>query len=104
MFCQCAPGLCLRHLRLRTLELCSGAGNVEAGRKAAVVTRDGQVQGLAISGDGILQQGDFAVQAAQGDVLLRQLRLQAEPRRFQVGLLRFGACLAGSDEVAYAAP
>ncbi|MCY1401635.1 hypothetical protein D9M71_167580 [compost metagenome] len=81
----CTLVLEVDRLGFGALELGGGLGHVGAGDDAGLVLVLGQLQRPLITGDGRFQQALLGIQHAQLQVVLRQLRLQAEARGGEVG-------------------
>ncbi len=78
MLQQRAARLDIGQLRLGVGKLGLRPAHIQAGGDALVVPVIGEVQRLAIDGDGVGQQLGLGIQAAQLQIIVGQLRLQAQ--------------------------
>ena len=86
------------------LQLGLGAADVEAGDRAATMQVFGQGERLGEGVGGIGQHLALGVEAAQGEIGVSQLRLQAESHGCDVGAAGLGLGATLGDQVAHPAP
>ncbi len=104
MFHQCALGERLCLLRTGDIELGLRLRDIEAGGDAGAVALLGQDDRARVGLHGVVENRVLAVQAAQLDVVVGQLRDQRQPRVLEVRGRRGGVGLARGDLVADLAP
>ena len=85
-------------------ELGLGLDHVGPGGHAARIPVSSQLERLREGVDRRVQQLPLGVEGLQLEVVLRQLSLEAQPDRLEVGRARLGAGLAGLDRAADPAP
>jgi hypothetical protein len=94
----------LLHLGARGIELGLRLRDVESGCDAGVVPLHGETERSGVGLHGLVQNGAVAVEAAQLNVIIDQLRDQRQARILKIRGGRGGIGLAGGDLVANLPP
>src|SRR5665213_2139385 len=104
MFHQSALSERLSGLRASGIELGLRLGDIEAGCDAGIVTLLGEAERARVGCYRLIEDRAVAVEAAQLNVIVDQLRDQRKASILEVSGGRSGAGLAGGDLVANLAP